>query len=106
MRNTKSVALTVRRAEDVFECTRSAVGLGMDNFQVGLFVIGAEIDPGEQEEVFRENLDLIEDLEGGIFSDVALNADRFPQVRLTTLNDMAQKLKEYDLMAIFSGGRP
>ena len=101
MRDTKSVALTVRRREDVFECARSAVGLGMENFRVGLFVIGAEIDVGDKEAVFQENLEMIEDLEGEIFSDVALNARRFPQVRLVTLEDMAQKLLAFDLMAGF-----
>jgi len=101
MRDTKSVALTVRRCEDVFECVRSAVGLGMENFSVGLFVIGAEIDVGELEKTFKENLETIEDLEGEIFSDVAKNADRYPAIRLMTLEDMAQKLLAFDLMAAF-----
>jgi hypothetical protein len=101
MRDTKSVALTVRRCEDVFECVRSAVGLGMENFGVGLFVIGVEIDVGDKEAAFKENLETIEDLEGEIFSDVAKNADRYPAIRLMTLEDMAQKLLAFDLMAAF-----
>ena len=101
MRDTKSVALTVRRSEDVFECARSAVGLGMENFGVGLFVIGVEIDVGDKEAAFKENLETIEDLEGEIFSDVAKNADRYPAIRLMTLEDMAQKLLAFDLMAAF-----
>ncbi len=91
----------MKNSDDVWECTRSAIGLGVENLFVGLFIINAIIEIGPQEEDFQDQLEMISDLEGRIFTNVPQNKERYDPVELMTLKEMAQKIREYDLVTTF-----
>jgi hypothetical protein len=56
---------------------------------------------GPQEEDFQDQLEMISDLEGRIFTNVPQNKERYDPVELMTLKEMAQKIREYDLVTTF-----
>jgi len=101
MEDVKRVAFVVKNSDDVWECTRSAIGLGVENLFVGLFIINAIIEMGPQEEDFQDQLEMISDLEGRIFTNVPQNKERYDLVEFMTLKEMAQKIREYDLVTTF-----
>lgn len=101
MENVEKVAFLVRTPEEIRECTRSALGLGVQDVIVALFIIDAPLKMGGREDRFRENLEMIDDLEGEIFSNVRANSDKYELIRFISLEAMAGKLLEYDLTAAF-----
>ena len=101
MENVKRVAFVVKNSDDIWECTRSAIGLGVENLYVGLFIINAIIEMGPQEEAYQDQLEMIGDLEGLIFTNMPQNKERYDLVEFMTLEEMAQKIREYDLVTTF-----
>ena len=90
-----------KNSDDIWECTRSAIGLGVENLFVGLFIINAIIDMGSQEEAYQDQLEMIGDLEGRIFTNVPQNKEQYDSIEFMTLKEMAQKIREYDLVTTF-----
>jgi hypothetical protein len=97
----EKVAFLVKAPEAVWECTRSALGLGLDNRQVGLFVIDAEILPDNREATLMESFEMIDDLDGAIFSNLTTNTTQYPLIRYMSLVDMSIQLLQYDLIVSF-----
>lgn len=101
MEDVEKVAFLVRTPEEIWECGRSALGLSVQDIIVALFIINAPVEMGGREDGFRENLEMIDDLEGEIFSNVQANSDKYELIRFISLKAMAEKLIEYDLVTTF-----
>ncbi len=95
------MAFLVRNPGDVWECTRSCVGLAIENLNVGLFIIDATVEMEERTEDYLDLLEMIDDLEGRIFTNVSNNAERFSFMNYMSLKDMAREIRKYDLLTVF-----
>lgn len=91
--------------DDCWEGIRSTLGLLVENMWCAAFVIDHEMKvpaPKKTEEDLQENLEmLVEDLEGEVYSNVQANVDKYDYVEFMSLEDMAEKLKEYELVVPF-----
>ncbi|MBU2546906.1 MAG: hypothetical protein KKB20_00720 [Proteobacteria bacterium] len=101
MKDVRRVAFVVRRTEDVFECARSAAGLAVENLEVGLFILDAPIELPEGDAGFLDLLEMIDDLDGLVFSNLAANAEVYDSIRLLSRADAAARLTGYDLVTAF-----
>lgn len=93
-------AVIVRRPEDVWEASRAALGLAVENYHAALFVLGV---PVPDEDRLKENLDWLEDMECQTFSDMPENA--ILGFSLLDGEALGAKLSEMDLVIPF-GDRP
>ncbi len=90
--------------DDCWEGIRSTLGLLVENMWCAAFVIDNEMNVSAPKttEDLQENLEmLVEDLEGEVYSNVQANVDKFQYVEYMSLEDMAEKLKEYELVVPF-----
>ncbi len=101
MSKAKKVALLVRDAGNVWECVRSALGLAIQATEVGVFILNTPVELGERAEAFRENLEMIDELDGHIWSNNRETAGRFDFVEYLTIEEMAVRIREYGEMAAF-----
>jgi len=96
MENVKHCAVVVRRAEDVWEATRTALGLAAHNFWATLYVIDVAV---EMTAALRENLDWLEEMECGYVSSSRENDPH--SFKHMSLEDIAEELKKVDLIIPF-----
>jgi len=101
MKDVKTVAFIVRRPTDIFECVRTGAGLAVENLTVGIFIISVSVAEGDGGPGFVGLLEMIEDLEGAVFSNIESNIDRYEQIRYLSLEDMGYALRKYDLAVTF-----
>lgn len=100
----EKIAFIVNKKEHILECTRSAQGLAIENFEVGLFIINAEIESGDSSGDYADRFEMIDDLEGSIISNVRNNCELFSLIRYQALNNISSELKKYDLIIPYSAG--
>ena len=99
MENIKHCAVIVRRPEDVWEGTRTALGLAAHNYWAYLFVVDITVEMNEK---LEENLEWLEEMECPFISNVEGNSQFGFQY--LSIEKLARELKKMDLV-IPSGNR-
>ncbi|CAB5091514.1 hypothetical protein D3OALGA1CA_928 [Olavius algarvensis associated proteobacterium Delta 3] len=100
MENIKHCGVVVRRPEDVWEGTRTALGLAAHNYWAYLFVFDVAV---EMTDALEENLEWLEEMECPVYSNVSENAQWGFQHIAT--DQLARELKKMDIVIPF-GNRP
>jgi hypothetical protein len=93
----KKVAVLIKDKERQYEGLRSSLGLLLENHIVSMFVLDHEVDMTEE---YEDNMGFIDDMEGTRYSNVEANVEKY-RFTPVTLEDVAQKLKENDLVIPF-----
>jgi hypothetical protein len=103
LQDIQRIAILIREPRDCWEGLRSGLGLGVENLWAGCFIIDCEIEllPGKSDEDLTENLEMLLELEAGLFTNVRANSERFPQIEYLPLEAMPEKIKEYQLVVPF-----
>jgi hypothetical protein len=96
MENIKHCAVVARRSEDIWEATRTALGLAAHNFWAYLFVFDVKV---EMTEALEENLEWLEEMECEAYSNVEANAVH--GFTWMEVEKMARELKKMDLVIPF-----
>ncbi len=96
------VAVVIRDVNNQWEGLRSSLGLGLEMIETDMFVIGKVEMPEDRVEGYKENLEFLKDeLEGHHYTDTQANVEKWGLFEHLSLDDMAQKLCEYDLVIPF-----
>lgn len=96
------VAVLIRDPENYWEGIRSSLGLGIEMIETHTFVLGEVSMPEDRVEGFKENLVFLkEELEGRHFTDSQANVEKWGLFEHMSLEDIANKLTEYDLVIPF-----
>jgi hypothetical protein len=100
MENVKHCAVVVRRSQDVWEGTRTTLGLAAHNYWAYLFVIDVDV---EMTEALEENLEWLDEMECPFISNFEKNTTH--GFKYLPTDKLARELKKMDLVIPF-GDRP
>ena len=100
MENVKHCAVVVRRPEDVWEGTRTTLGLAAHNYWAYLFVLDIDVEVSES---LKENLEWLEEMECPFISNFETNT--IHGFKYLPTDKLARELKKMDLVIPF-GDRP
>jgi len=99
---TKKAAVIIRNANNQWEGLRSSLGLGVQMIDAHMFVIGEVRMSEDRFEGYKENLEFLkDDLEAEIYTDNAANVEKWGFFEYMSLDNMGEKLFEYDLIIPF-----
>lgn len=96
MENIKHCAIVVRRPEDIWEGTRTALGLAAHNYWAYLYVIDTAV---EMNDALEENLEWLEEMECEYVSNLEENTRH--GFKFMPLEKLARELKKMDLVIPF-----
>ena len=96
MENVKHCAVVVRDNQDIWEGTRTALGLAAHNYWSYLFVLDAEV---EMTDALKENLEWLEEMECETISNVESNVQF--GFKFLPIEKAARELKKMELVIPF-----
>ena len=96
MENVKHCAIIVRRPEDLWEGTRTSLGLAAHNYYVTLYVIGVKVNMWDE---LQENLNWLEEMECEYISDLKEN-EKY-NFKTKSLDEISKALRGVDIIIPF-----
>ena len=96
MENVKHCAVIVRRADDLWEGTRTSLGLAAHNYWATLFVIDVKINMWDE---LKENLEWLDELECDYISNCEENTEH--NFKIMSLDEISGRLKGMDIIIPF-----
>ena len=97
MAEIRTVAFLVRNEDDLWECTRSALGLAVENFTVSLYALNFEINLTD---ALKENVEWLQDLEASLYSNNRNNTES-GYFEYRELAEIGESLNHMDLVITF-----
>lgn len=101
MEEIEKVGFLVKSSHNITECIRSAVGLGLDNRQVAVFIIDAAIEDRSCTDEFLDRLEMIDDLEGLVWTNVEPPQPCQAFIRQREVKEIAREMAGCDLLVSF-----
>jgi hypothetical protein len=96
MGDIKHCAVLVRSAEDVWEGTRTSLGLAAHNYYATLFLIDVDL---EMNEALKENLEWLEEMECESISNRREHS--IHGFKVMTIEEISSKLNDMDIVIPF-----
>lgn len=100
MAKVEKVAVLIKDLEQQYEGLRTSLGLLLEAAWVYMYVLDHEID--SQDEIYMENLEFIDEMEGERFSNNQVNIEKYG-FQPVNIEEMLVKLKEVDIIIPFGG---
>lgn len=96
MENVKRCAILVRRAEDLWEGTRTSLGLAAHNYYATLFVIDVKVNMRDE---LKENLEWLKEMECEYISNLEEN-EKY-KFKTMSLDEISKSLRDMDIIIPF-----
>lgn len=94
----KKVAVLIKDLEQQYEGLRVSLGALLDAVEIDMYVLNHEV--GDMDEAYRDNMEFLDEMEGGRFSNNTANVEKY-DFRHATLKAAAQRIKSADIVIPF-----